>query len=201
MQGKTDIELIDGIKQKNCSDCLQELFDRHSAICVDVCGKYSGGLIKNGVILSDIIQQKEYIIYTSAVSYNESKGAKFSTWLANQMRYFCLNSMNKNRLVATDEDSINTIVQASPLHSHGQDSAVEEKIDFVKNIIAQIKDKRVKKIFNIRYFSGNSKKTPWAQIAKEMGVSTQTAINLHNKTISLIRRKMYSKEITTMDTI
>ena len=108
--------------------------------------------------------------------------------------------MTKNRIVATDEDSRNTIVQASPLHSHGQDSAIEEKIDFVKNIIAQIKDKRVKKIFNIRYFSGNSKKTPWAQIAKEMGVSTQTAINLHNKPISYIRRKMYSKEITTIHT-
>ena len=34
-----------------------------------------------------------------------------------------------------------------------------------------------------------------------MGVSTQTAINLHNKTIKLIRRKMDSKEIMGMDRI
>ena len=47
------------------------------------------------------------MIYKSAMSYNENKGSKFSTWLANQMRYFCLNSMNKNRLVATEEEVMN----------------------------------------------------------------------------------------------
>lgn len=201
MQRKTDLELINGVKEKNCSDCLQELFDRHSAICVDVYSKYAGGLIKNSVILNDILQQKEYVIYKSAMSYNPDKGSKFSTWLANQMRYFCLNSMNKNRLVATEDESMNAIVHSSTLFTQGQDTLNEEKVDFVKNIIAQVKDKRVVKIFKIRYFNGKRKKTPWAEIAKEMGVSTQTAINLHNKTIKLIRRKMDSKEIMGMDRI
>ena len=201
MQRKTDLELINGVKEKNCSDCLQELFDRHSAICVDVYSKYAGGLIKNSVILNDILQQKEYVIYKSAMSYNPDKGSKFSTWLANQMRYFCLNSMNKNRLVATEDESMNAIVHSNILFTQGQDTLNEEKVDFVKNIIAQVKDKRVIKIFKIRYFNGERKKTPWAEIAKEMGVSTQTAINLHNKTIKLIRRKMDSKEIMGMDRI
>jgi len=201
MQRKTDLELIIGVREKNCSDCLQELFDRHSAICVDVYSKYAGGLIKNSVILNDILQQKEYVIYKSAMSYNPDKGSKFSTWLANQMRYFCLNSMNKNRLVATEDESMNAIVNSNPLSNQNQNTLTEEKVDFVKNIIAQVKDKRVIKIFKIRYFNGERKKTPWAEIAKEMGVSTQTAINLHNKTIKLIKRKMHSKEIAGMDTI
>lgn len=201
MQRKTDLELIIGVREKNCSDCLQELFDRHSAICVDVYSKYAGGLIKNSVILNDVLQQKEYVIYKSAMSYNPDKGSKFSTWLANQMRYFCLNSMNKNRLVATEDESMNAIVNSNPLSNQNQNTLTEEKVDFVKNIIAQVKDKRVIKIFKIRYFNGERKKTPWAEIAKEMGVSTQTAINLHNKTIKLIRRKMHSKEIAGMDTI
>jgi len=201
MQRKTDLELINGVKDKNCSDCLQELFNRHSAICVDVYSKYSGGLIKNSVILNDIVDQKEYIIYKSAMSYNSEKGSKFSTWLANQMRYFCLNSMNKNRLVATDDESMNAIVHASPFSPQNQSSTLEEKVDFVKNIIAQVKDKRISKIFKIRYFNGSRKKTPWAQVAEQMGVSTQTAINLHNKAIKLIKRKMDTKEIARMDTI
>ena len=201
MQRKTDLELIIGVREKNCSDCLQELFDRHSAICVDVYSKYAGGLIKNSVILNDVLQQKEYVIYKSAMSYNPDKGSKFSTWLANQMRYFCLNSMNKNRLVATEDESMNAIVNSNPLSNQNQNTLTEEKVDFVKNIIAQVKDKRVIKIFKIRYFNGERKKTPWAEIAKEMGVSTQTAINLHNKTIKLIRRKMHSREIAGMDTI
>jgi hypothetical protein len=74
-------------------------------------------------------------------------------------------------------------------------------VDFIKNIISQVKDKRVKKIFNIRYFNGAIKKTPWAKIAKELGVSTQTAINLHNKTITLIKRKMTTKDNTALDII
>ena len=199
MQRKTDLELVNGIKNENCSDCLKELFDRHSAICVDVCLKYSRSLTANGVIVSDILDQKEYLIYKSASSYDSTKGSKFSTWLANQMRYFCLNSMNKNRLYATEEESMNSIVNRNSYQA--QDSSVTDKVDFVKNIISQVKDSRVKKIFKIRYFNGNRKKTPWAKVAKELGVSTQTAINLHNKTIKLIKRKMETKENVAMDTI
>jgi RNA polymerase sigma factor (sigma-70 family) len=207
MQGKTDLELINGIKNKNCSDCLQELFNRHSAICVDVCLKYSSSLNKNGVIFNDIIDQKEYMIYKSAMSYNENKGSKFSTWLANQMRYFCLNSMNKNRLVATEEEVMNNIVHSSCLRLNNlqpctyQEPSLNDKVEFIKNIISQVKDSRVKRIFKIRYFSGNIKKTPWAKIAKEIGVSTQTAINLHNKTIRLLKTKMKANNRVAMDII
>ena len=201
MQRKTDLELTNGVKEKNCSDCLQELFDRHSAICVNVYSKYSRGLIKNSVILNDIVEQKEYVIYRSAMSYDPSKGSKFSTWLANQMRYFCLNTMNKNRLVATEDEAMNAIVHSDSALLHGQEVSVEEKVDFIKNIIAQVKDRRVGKIFKIRYFNNNRKKTPWSNIAKEIGVSTQTAINLHNKAIKLIKTKMNTKEIAGMDKI
>ena len=166
MQRKTDLELTNGVKERNCSDCLQELFDRHSAM-----------------------------------SYNPNKGSKFSTWLANQMRYFCLNTMNKNRLVATEDETMNAIVHADSLLSGAGETSVEEKVDFIKNIIAQVKDRRVSKIFKIRYFNGNRKKTPWSNIAKEIGVSTQTAINLHNKAIKLIKTKMNTKEIAGMDKI
>ena len=201
MQRKTDLELTNGVKEKNCSDCLQELFDRHSAICVNVYSKYSRGLLKNSVILNDIVEQKEYVIYKSAMSYDPSKGSKFSTWLANQMRYFCLNTMNKNRLVATEDEAMNAIVHSDSALLHGQEVSVEEKVDFIKNIIAQVKDRRVGKIFKIRYFNNNRKKTPWSNIAKEIGVSTQTAINLHNKAIKLIKTKMNTKEIAGMDKI
>ena len=44
-------------------------------------------------------------------------------------------------------------------------------------------------IFNLRYFS-SAKKTPWAKIAKQMGISTQTAINLHQRGINILNKKM-----------
>tara|TARA_Y100000356_G_C11238596_1_gene279418 strand:- start:1028 stop:1351 length:324 start_codon:yes stop_codon:yes gene_type:complete len=107
--------------------------------------------------------------------------------------------MNKNRLHATEEESMNSIVNKNSYQA--QDSSLQDKVDYVRYIISQIKDPRVERIFKIRYFNGNRKKTPWAKIAKELGVSTQTAINLHNKTIKLIKRKMHTKENVAMDTI
>ena len=77
----------------------------------------------------------------------------------------------------------------------------EERIVFLKNLIDQFKDDRIKEIFQIRYFNGKVKKTPWAKIAKKIGVSTQTAINLHNKTLVMLKTKLNTKNNYAMDKI
>jgi|TARA_R110000765_G_scaffold419885_1_gene524435 RNA polymerase sigma factor (sigma-70 family) len=200
MDQKTDLELISGVKGRNCSDCLQELIDRHSAICVDVCNKYSHVFAISGVVTSDVVQQKEYLIYKTAMSYDPSKKSKFSTWLANQMRYLCLNTMNKNRLIPTEESQMNFIINSRDSQEESRQVS-EERIVFLKNLIDQFKDDRIKEIFQIRYFNGKVKKTPWAKIAKKIGVSTQTAINLHNKTLVMLKTKLNTKNNYAMDKI
>jgi hypothetical protein len=51
------------------------------------------------------------------------------------------------------------------------------------------KDQRVKKIFDLRYFSYKDNKIkPWRLIHKEIGMSIQGCINLHKKTIKELRR-------------
>ena len=110
MERKTDLELIDRVKEKNCSDCLQELINRHSPLCYDICKKYSHVFPANGVRAEDVMLEKNYLIYKSAMSYKQDKKTKFSTWLGNQMRYLCLNSINKNRLIATEDEKINFII-------------------------------------------------------------------------------------------
>ena len=132
------------------------------------------------------------------MSYNPDKGAKFSTWLGNQMRYLCLNSINKNRLIATEDEKINFIINKS---NEDVEENIKEKLDYLNNILSQIKDKRVKRVFELRYFNKTNKKTPWNKVAKKIGVSTQTAINLHNKTIKMLRKKLTSKNNYAMDKI
>lgn len=200
MEQKTDLELVNGVKNKNCSDCLQELIDRHSALCYDVCKKYNRAFVVSGVRIEDVAAEKEFIIYKSAMSYNPNKNAKFSTWLGNQMRYLCLNTMNKNKLIAMGDDYIDSIM------NKGADSelpagSAEEEIDFLKNILSQVSDNRVKQVFEVRYFSNSRKKVPWKKVAKSVGISTQTAINLHNKTIKMLKNKMSSKDSCAMDRI
>ena len=49
----------------------------------------------------------------------------------------------------------------------------------------------MKKVFELRYFSGEKKMT-WVNIGTELNVSAQTAINLHNRGKSIIKKKFKS---------
>jgi len=70
---------------------------------------------------------------------------------------------------------------------------LEDLKEFTGNILSQLKDKRIKKIFQLRYFS-DSKKTTWNNIAKNLNISIQTAINLHDKGVAVLNKKIRSKE-------
>ena len=58
-----------------------------------------------------------------------------------------------------------------------------------------MKDERISKVFKLRYFSGEKKLT-WQKVARKLNVSTQTAINLHEKGRLILRNKLESKEIS-----
>jgi DNA-directed RNA polymerase specialized sigma subunit len=45
----------------------------------------------------------------------------------------------------------------------------------------------------MRYLNNTNKKIPWNKIAKKLKISTQTAINIHNKAIKLLKTKVESK--------
>jgi RNA polymerase sigma factor (sigma-70 family) len=186
----TDIELVNKIKESNCEESLKILIYRHSPLCFDVCKKYASAILNSGLHLEDITSEKDYLIYKSAISYNPEKKTKFSTWLGNQMRYYCLNTMNKNNLIATDDTQLDYFIHKD-IDNHPKE-LVSEQMEYISNLIRQSKDKRIKKVIEIRYFENPNKKTPWNKVADKVGVSTQTAINLHNKAVKMIRGKMRS---------
>lgn len=185
-----DNTLVKNIKEKNDEEALKTLIDRHSALCNSLYKKYSNTMVNSGVYLQDIIDQKDYIVYKSAMSFDPCKNSKFSTWLYNQVRYQCLNCMNENSHYLTLEDSkLNYIIE--------KNSPIEKEYkninEYVLNIIDSCSDKRVQKIFKMRYLNGSNKKMPWNKIGKKLKISTQTAINIHNKTIKLLKNKIESK--------
>ena len=194
----TDAELIIKVKQNNCNQSLKTLIQRHSALCFDICKKYSSAISKNGLRVEDVTEEKEFLIYKSAISFNPEKKTKFSTWLGNQVRYFCLNLMNKNNLIPTEDGQLDFFINKDVSY---EPYSMEEKMDYINNIVDQIKDKRIQKIITLRYFNNPNKKTPWNKVAQEIGVSTQTAINLHNKAMGLLRTKMENKNIFAIDKI
>ena len=110
MENTTDVELVVRVKTKNCEESLKTLIQRHSPLCFDVCKKYAPALCSRGIDIKDVTDEKEYLVYKSVLSFNPDKKTKFSTWLGNQVRYHCLNVMNKNNLIPTEDSQLNFFI-------------------------------------------------------------------------------------------
>jgi RNA polymerase sigma factor (sigma-70 family) len=194
-KGISDIELTIEVKNKKCSKSLNKLISRHSPLCFNIYQRYTPAMANSGVNIQDVYKERDFLIYQSAISYDPDKKTKFSTWLGNQVRYFCLNSMNKSnkRDFVVDENTLNFLIDKEGPFSERQNSDEEIK-DYALNLLSQLRDPRIKKIFKLRYFNDNSKPTTWVKIGIIMNVSTQTAINLHDKGKQIILKKMRSKD-------
>jgi RNA polymerase sigma factor (sigma-70 family) len=143
--------------------------------------------------VSDLNSDKIYIVYKSALSFKADKGIKFSTWLGNQMRYHCLNTINKkNKDVSMENESIRYITEKIQSEELNFNMLNKERIDLIHDILEQMKDDRTKKVFNLRYFS-DAKLKSWHAIGKKMDISTQTVINIHNKALVLLNKKISSQ--------
>jgi RNA polymerase sigma factor (sigma-70 family) len=193
-----DISLVNKVKTEGCDASLRMLISRHTPLCYDICSKYSYLFARNGVNYDDVVSEKEFLVYKSALSYNPDKKTKFSTWLGNQVRYHCLNSVNKNRLLPMEDELLGHLINKD---QPAFEESLDEQVDYVKNLLSQTRDTRVRRIFQVRYFDNPRKKTPWSSVAKKVGISTQTAINLHNKTIKMLNFKMMQGSIYAMDKI
>jgi DNA-directed RNA polymerase specialized sigma subunit len=61
----------------------------------------------------------------------------------------------------------------------------------VLNLIGSHPDKRVEKIFNMRYIEGNKNKVmPWKNIGDSLNLSIQGCINIHNSAIKDIQNEL-----------
>jgi RNA polymerase sigma factor (sigma-70 family) len=181
----TDTYLANEVKEKDCQNSLVELIGRHSNLCYKICQKYMPVLHASGIFVDDVLGDKDYIIYRSAKSYNPDKKTKFSSWLGNQVRYHCLNKINKNKKYVTMEDR-----ELSFLVEKGErEESNTELRDYISSHLTRIKDKRIKQIFELRYFSEEGRLT-WTAISKKINVSSQTAINLHNKGLAILKKRI-----------
>jgi RNA polymerase sigma factor (sigma-70 family) len=188
----TDLQLINNIKKHDCEKSLLELAEKHTGICNKMIQKYCRVCSDIGVSIDNLNTDKLLVVYRSAKNFNPDKKIKFSTWLGNQMRYHCLNTLNKtSKDVSMENESIKFIAEKNQSLFLDKENSTQDKIDFINDILNQMGDSRIKKIFNLRYFS-DSKINSWYKIGKKMKISTQTAINIHNKAISFLNKKMSS---------
>lgn len=191
-----DNELIKRIQDDQCSDCLLELQRRHAGIVVDLYSKRYCNVLKSLHFMpQEFNDEVKYLIFNAAKTFDFSKDIKFSYWLGEQTRYFCLNKIKelqkKPKIDGEYEDIIN-IIDISNKPSAESKLRNEELCNYVFSILKQLDDKRILKIFNLRYFSNRKKKMTWEQIGKKVRMSGQGAINLHNKTAKFLQGKLTS---------
>ena len=196
-----DIFLVDKVKENDCLRSMKWIINRHSPLCMKIMKRYVPAMMATNSFSTDMYKEMNVLIYQSIISFDPNRKVKFSTWLGNQTRYFCLNKLNKSskiKYLTVDSESIEAIADKE---EHCPPERNEHVRDYIFNILEQMKDKRIKKVFRIRYFRCNRKLTPWDKIAKNMDVSTQTVINLHNRGKELLKKKLSSMNLEYMDRI
>ena len=189
-----DQQLVENIKKnKKTEDCLQELIGRHTGIYLDIVNKYT----QNGNTTNklDLIDEKDYNIYQAALKYKSDKGTKFPTFLGNETKWICLNKYNKKK--KEPQLSIEDIKETEILSTKSNNLKKEdlevfsEAIKFSRNH----KDKRVEKIFEMRYITGEKNKVmPWKKISEELNMSILGCINIHNSAVEKFKIELKDKD-------
>jgi RNA polymerase sigma factor (sigma-70 family) len=144
-----------------------------------------------GMSKEEIKSEKDFILYKAIQSFDAKQKTKFSTWFCNCARYHFLNYINSNKKYVLNEGfGIDTFVNKDILSTTDKNT---EMYDYLSSLLSSFKDQRINEVYRLRYFSNSSKLTTWNKIAKKLNISTQTAINLHEKARSFLKNKIVSK--------
>jgi hypothetical protein len=194
---KTDEEIISSIKNnKNVSSSLKTLIDRHSGICVSIINSYIPDNFNNG-IKQEIIKEKDYQIYQAALKFDSKKNTKFSTYLGLEVKWKCLNIYNKTKKQKTTSVESELIDHFNYFAQENQASIWDGDVfNFIIKKAETHPDKRVGKIFYLRYVVGqNNSVMPWKNVSKEIGMSIQGCINIHNSMIKNFKNNIKKEKL------
>ena len=184
----SDLSLISSIKKTNSEDSLLELIDRHSGIFHSMVNQFMShphcSLDK-----SQLVGEKDSTIYSAALNYDPERKTKFSTHLANQTKWKCLNLLNKKKKTKEFLLDENCTYDEPFCDSFINLIDKEEAFSLFNKCLNKEKDARVKKIIDLRYSVDNNKLTPWRKIAEKLDMSIQGCINVHNRFINKVKKE------------
>lgn len=194
MKHLKDETLIKKIVNKQCNESLKELVNRHSGMIFNIGKKYCTSC---NLDINELNDNRYWIIFNSAKSFNPKKGSKFSTWLGNQIRFFCLNYKNKNsKLVPIENEHLEFYINNS--NKLENKSKQKEAINNIIDLFNQISDPNTKNAIYYRYFHNKDRILNYSEIAQILDVTPQTVLNWHNKFIEFAKKKLTSFQISDM---
>jgi len=189
MKHLKDETLIKKIVHNQCNESLKELVDRHSGMIFNIGKKYCASC---NLDINELNDNKYWIIFNSAKSFNPEKGSKFSTWLGNQIRFFCLNFKNKNsKLVPIESEHLEFYI--NNINKIENKNNQKEVINNIIDLFNEISDPNTKNAIYYRYFYNKERILNYSEIAQILKVTPQTVLNWHNKFIEFAKKKLTTK--------
>jgi len=180
----TDQFLVTKIKKEGCNRSIETLIERHSKLYYSICNKYY-----HAGHVAEVYSDKHFVIYRAIQNYNPDRKTKFSTWLGNMTKYHCLNKTKKEaQYIPTEDKDLAYFLKDKALEKFDRQK-IKEEVDYIFEVLDSVKDKRISKIFKMRYLSSDPKMT-WKKIALEFRLTPQTIINLHGKGKKILKKKM-----------
>lgn len=186
-----DLDLVNKIKQDNCNESFEKLSGSYDNFYFSIARRYSQTLIKMGMSKEEIKTEKDFILYKAIQSFDAKQKTKFSTWFCNCARYHFLNYINSNKKYVLNEGfGVDVHLNKDILCTTDKNT---DMYDYLSSLLSSFKDSRINEVYRLRYFSNSSKPITWNKIAKKLNISTQTAINLHEKARLFLQNKILSK--------
>jgi len=188
-----DNSLVKRVKEIGCNESFKEILNRHEKLFYKICQNYMSILESKGHRREDVLSDLSFVLFRSVKSYKPNKKTKFSTWIGNCSKYYCLTLINsKNRFIDTDDETIEYHINIKSKENYFNDESRTEDKEFVFQILKKLKDPRIPRVFELRYFDKDkkNKKATWSVIARKIKTSTQTAINLHQRGLDILSKKM-----------
>lgn len=192
MDNLKDDTLIKNVINKQCNESLKELVNRHSGIIFNIGKKYCSSC---NLDISELNDNRYWIVFNAAKTFNATKGSKFSTWLGNQVRFFCLNYKNKNsKLIPIENEHLEFFIN----NFSKNDEKVNQKevIHTIIDLFNQISDPNTKNAIYYRYFYNKERILNYSEIADILKVTPQTVLNWHNKFVDFAKKKLTNKTNT-----
>jgi DNA-directed RNA polymerase sigma subunit (sigma70/sigma32) len=90
-------------------------------------------------------------------------------------------SKSENKYVDADSSETITLLFNAKSIENFNDEKLKVDVDHVFTILENLKDKRIYKIFKMRYLHPEQKRPTWKKIGERFNLTSQTIINLHSK--------------------
>jgi DNA-directed RNA polymerase specialized sigma subunit len=195
----TDAELIELIKRGDQPTALPLLAERHAPLYASIVTRLAKKF-NNWNNVTELLNERHFIVYNSALKFDPTKLTKFSTFLANEAKWAYLNKCNKQKRISRQ-----VYIQDEYLEKLGcketnpqKDLIKEDTLSFIFKALSNHPDKRLKRIFTMRYKVGKGNKVmPWHEVGNKVGLSAQGCINIHSSGIQFIKDKLTKEGISS----